>query len=256
MTTSEALYDAAYFQRIRAGSELYERFASVLPIAAYRQKRILDIGCGRGELVRHLIDSGCTDVTGFDFASAAIQEARKTVGDPPAGARVEVRQGSVTRRDLFATCSFDLAFMTDVVEHLPPDDLHAGLQNARYWLAPSGRLVVHTFPTLGPHRFYQRTLELRLKTKELAELAAIHCNVQTRKSLRMALEQAGFVVEDIWLRNDFTLTSSAYQTLRPGLFKNLLGELLDNVLGSAPVRFVFGEYAAPSIYAIARRPDC
>jgi 2-polyprenyl-3-methyl-5-hydroxy-6-metoxy-1,4-benzoquinol methylase len=250
--TSEALYDAAYFQRIRGGSELYEKFASLLPIAEYRHKRIIDIGCGRGELVRHLIDSGCTDVTGLDFASAAIRETRKTVGDPLAGVRVELKQGSVTERNLFSADSFDLAFMTDVVEHLPPDDLHAGLRSAKYWLAPSGRLVVHTFPTLGPHRLYQRMLRLQRKTKEMAELAAVHCNVQTGKSMRMALERAGFVVERIWLRNDFTLTSSTYKSLRPGLFKNLLGGLFDNVLGSAPVRTVFGEYAAPSIYAIAK----
>jgi cyclopropane fatty-acyl-phospholipid synthase-like methyltransferase len=250
--TSDSIYNAAYFEGIRGGSELYQKFVSILPIMDYRDKRILDIGCGRGGLIQQLVESGCNDVTGFDFSSAAVQEARKVVSDPVAGVRLELKQGSVIERDLFSADSFDLAFMTDVVEHLPPDVLHAGLQNAKYWLAPSGRLVVHTFPTLGPHRLYQRILELQHKTKELAALATIHCNVQTRKSLRIALERAGFHIDRIWLQNDFTLTSSAYKSLQPGMLKNLLGGFVTHFVGSAPVRLVFGEYAALSIYAIAR----
>jgi hypothetical protein len=116
---------------------------------------------------------------------------------------------------------------------------------------------VHTFPTLGPHRIFRRILRLRGKVNELAQLDAIHCNVQTRRSLRDALKGGGFAVERLWIANNFTLTSSAYKSLRPGTIKTLVGKVLDDVVGSAPVCAVFGEYAALSIYAVARpaRPD-
>jgi SAM-dependent methyltransferase len=250
--TSEALYDAVYFRRMRNDGKLYTRFLSTADIDTYRDKRVLDVGCGCGNLIAELLKGGCRDVTGFDFSQVAVEEARRTIGGPPAGTRLDIKHGSVAARELFAAKWFDLAFMTDVVEHLPPDVLDAGLSNVRHWLKPAGGLVVHTFPTLGPHRLYQRLLKLQGKHRALAELDAIHCNVQTRSSLRTALERAGFKVERLWIRNDFTLTSSAFKALHPGAMKTLLGSFLDNVLGSAPVQAAFGEYAAPSIYAIAR----
>jgi SAM-dependent methyltransferase len=253
--TSVALYDAAYFDRMRSGSKLYEQFLSLVTIADYRQKCILDVGCGRGDLLKHLIDCGCQEVAGVDFSHDALEKACSTIGTPPPGVQVALKEGSVTQRDLYAEGSFYLAYMTDIVEHLPPTALHAGLQNVRYWLKPSGRLVVHTFPTLGPHRLYRSILKLQGKTEELARLDAIHCNVQTRSSLRGSLQSAGFEIERLWVTNDFTLTSSAYQALRPGRFKAVLGKVLDNVVGGHAMRGVFGEYAAPSIYAVSRRAE-
>ena len=47
----------------------------------------------------------------------------------------------------------------------------------------------------------------------LAELRAIHCNVQTRATLERALKEAGFTIERLWLRNDFARTSSAFHAL-------------------------------------------
>jgi cyclopropane fatty-acyl-phospholipid synthase-like methyltransferase len=255
--TSEAIYDTAYFESIRSGRALYEKFASILPIADYLNKRVLDVGCGRGDLLEYLIARGCRDVAGIDFARAAVEQARRRIGTPPPGVRVDLKQGSVTEQDLHPVQSVDLAFMTDIVEHLPPDTLHAGLENVKYWLKPQGRLVVHTFPTLGPHQVYRRILRMRGKADALARLDVIHCNVQTRSSLRDALERANFAVDRLWIANNLRLTSSAYQSLRPGPIKALLGKILEDVVGAAPVRAVLGEYAALSIYAVAspRRSD-
>jgi len=242
---NEALYDAAYYDRMRTDSQLYTHFLSVVPIAEYRDKSVLDVGCGRGDLLRHLIEAGCRNIAGFDFSAAAVEQGRKLLG-----VSAKIKQGSVDNANLYQPGTFDLAFMTDVVEHLPPNVLHAGLSNVRRWLKPSGRLVIHTFPTLGPHRLYQWGLRLRGKTEELRSSEAIHCNVQTRKSMRAALERAGLEIERLWLQNDFTLTSSVYKSLKPGLLKSAIGTVAENVIGSAPVRAIFGEYSAMSIYAV------
>ena len=250
--TAEALYDTDYYCRMRGGGELYVQFASILPLSDYRDQPILDVGCGRGDLIRHLIECGCRNLTGFDFSRDALTYAGAATNNISPSVSVTLKYGSIAERNLFSPESFALVFMTDVVEHLPSEILHEGLINVQYWLERYGRLVVHTFPTLGPHKLYRQILRLHGKTKELAVLDAIHCNVQTRKTLRAALEGAGFTVERMWLRNDVTLTSSAYKALRPGPFKTILGKLFEGALGSAWMRVLFQEYAAPSIYAVAK----
>jgi cyclopropane fatty-acyl-phospholipid synthase-like methyltransferase len=245
----EELYNEEYFTHIRGGHDLYERFVSIIALSAYRDRPILDVGCGRGDLLRHLIDSGCRRVAGFDVSFAGVAEARRKI---ESGLDCStVKQGSITDGELFPCASFDLAFMTDVVEHLPPDVLSKGLTNVRRWLSRDGTLLVHTFPTLGPHRMYQLLLRLRRDKGALQRLNAIHCNVQTRRSLHTALEQAGFCVERLWIQNDFLLTSSAYKAFSAGFTKKAIGILLNDVLGSAAFRTVLGEFAALSIYAVA-----
>lgn len=59
------------------------RLQNVLALAAPRPgERILDIGCGRGELSYLLAQSGA-DVTGVDYSADAIRIARRTYGASP-----------------------------------------------------------------------------------------------------------------------------------------------------------------------------
>lgn len=249
------LYDEAYFDMVRGskqGTELHHKFFELVKEVAAGRPRILDLGCGRGQLLSLLAREPGMDVSGLDFSEAAVAASQELV-EPE-----RVHCGSAAERDNFPQDSFDLICIMDVVEHLPPADLLATMENIRYWLKPGGHLVVHTFPTLGPHRIFQAILRLSGQRDYLNLLNKIHCNVQTRASLRQVLEQAGLEPERLWLQNDFTLTSSSYQRLRNGPLKRFLGFLLDTVLDSPLVTRllkVLGllEYARPSIYCIARK---
>lgn len=260
MTTAD-LYDASYYSEMRGADALYRQFVDLAgELGALGDKRLLDVGCGRGELLRQFAEAGARNVFGMDFSAAAVQQARALLA-PVLGraAETRVRQGSVTEATLYEPGAFDVAFMTDVVEHLPDADLHAGLVNVASWLKPGGALVVHTFPTLGPHSIYRFVLRVTGKTEALAKLDAIHCNVQTRASLHTALTRAGFGVEKMFLRNDLVHTSSLYQRLPAGMIKTGLRLIFNDLLGSRPVAALLrglgvSEYASPSIYAICRRP--
>ena len=143
----------------------------------------------------------------------------------------------------------------------PPNcvaNLRAGLENVRRWLKPGGRLILHTFPTLGPHTFYRMYLKATGRKADLAALDAIHCNVQTRKSLRNVLEEVDLNVEKIWLSNDVAKTSSVYHRLPNGFRKRVLGVVANDVLGhpmlcGALSLIGLAEFAAPSIYASCTR---
>jgi SAM-dependent methyltransferase len=233
------------------------RLAADLPLT---KLRVLDLGCGRGELLALLRRAGVHNAIGADFSSAAVEIARQRLA---AACAADVPRavvcGSIDNGDLFPENRFDVIFMTDVVEHLPQPVLERGLSNVRRWLMPGGRLIIHTFPTLGPHRLFHVLYRLMGRRAELIHHEAIHCNVQTRKSLRRNLESAGLACEKMWLQNDFVLTSSAFQRLSSPAAKRALKLAINDALGSRPVRATLGavglaEFAAPSIYCLCTKP--
>ncbi len=261
------VYDAAYFARMRGHgaqpdalhrifvARLRSALSAVAPSRAIAGASILDVGCGRGELMALLFELGAGSVRGIDFSPDAVEQARQAI-DAKGGRPGWVTQRSATDIEAASEDSFDLVLMTDVVEHLPQDDLLQALRNARTWLKPGGYLFIHTFPTLGPHRGYQLFLKLTRQQASLDSLNTIHCNVQTRRTLERTLETAGFRVAQLWLENDFSATSSAFQALPEGVGKRSIRFFVDSVMGSGLARSVsewlrFAEFTSPSIYCLA-----
>ena len=124
-------------------------------------RRVLDIACGRGELVLHGALRGAY-VVGIDYAQAAIELARGSLdgsAEPSAGgagrglAEVGSAQGvraGLARMDAtrlaFQPATFDVALMLDFVEHVPQAELEEALLQVRRSLKPGGRLIIHTSP--------------------------------------------------------------------------------------------------------------
>jgi len=253
--TTPAVYDAAYFDRMRGAADLaglYDDFMDLLAGLDLPSMAVLDAGCGRGELLARLCRAGARSVTGVDFSPEAVTRATRAAG--PAARVVE---GSLTDASLLPAASFDLVTMTDVVEHLPPAELAACLSNVRRWLRPGGRLLVHTFPTLWLHRAYNASLRLAGRGRVADENDRIHCNVQTQRRLSRVMTDAGLTCERMWLRNDLLKTSSVYQSMRPGWPKRMARWLGQDLPSSTIVRGLFAaaglaELVSPSIYAWGR----
>jgi cyclopropane fatty-acyl-phospholipid synthase-like methyltransferase len=255
--TRPEIYDAEYFHNMRGtagpgdsgGSKLHENFLDLVRDLPLERMCVLDVGCGRGELLCLLKSRGAREIFGIDFSPDAVEITRRALG----GLEDNVRLGSITDRALLPEGRFDLIFLTDVVEHLDQDALERGLANTRAWLAPGGRIFIHTFPTLGPHRIYQSYLKLVRDQVKLDRLNSIHCNVQTRDSLARTVERVGLRVERIWLENDLVLTSNVYQSMPPGTRKSA-AKLLFNDLPRQPLvnglarALKLEELISPSIY--------
>ena len=266
MTTS-AIYDRAYFDRMREGDalravgrpSLYDAFLAILDGMPLQRMRVLDAGCGRGELAVMLRKAGAAHVVGIDFSPEAVQRAktlaRDVLGDDHA---VRIVHGSLQEPGVLPPASFDLVLMTDVVEHLPPDVLRDSLANIGAWMKPDATLFVHTFPTLGLHRLYNGVMRLAGRGAVVEHSNRIHCNVQTRRRLRRTLAAAGFACDRMWLRNDFARTSSVYQNIRSPRIRRLAKLVADDLPGSRIVVGVLGavglaEFARPSIYCLCRK---
>ncbi len=111
-----------------------QTFGAVLEVSdSLLERRVLDIGCGRGQLCRLARVLGARAVTGVDLASAALAEL--TVDHP----EVDWRAGDITDthfREALGT--FDVIYALESLQYLPVPTVFGWIADM---LAPGGRLV-------------------------------------------------------------------------------------------------------------------
>ncbi|MEZ4510515.1 MAG: class I SAM-dependent methyltransferase [Chloroflexota bacterium] len=176
--------------------------------------RVLDVGCGRGEIVRHCMRLGI-EAYGTDYADAATQMTREVIlaeqGDGINGRLAAGVCCSDAKLLPFPSNYFDRVLMFDVVEHLYPWELHEAMLEVRRVLKPNGRFIVHTAPNRW-YDLYAYPWVRRVRTlmgqgdsypKDPRAITPVnqdvHVNEQDLVSMRRALRQAGFKKIKVWL---------------------------------------------------------
>jgi 3' terminal RNA ribose 2'-O-methyltransferase Hen1 len=120
-------------------------------------KRVLDLGCGEGKLVRLLLrDKSVEEIVGVDVSHRALEIAQKRLhwDRMPERQRRRIRllHGSLTYRDRRLE-GYDGAALVEVIEHLEPGRLMA-LERTVFECARPGTVVVTT-----PNREYNAKFE-------------------------------------------------------------------------------------------------
>ena len=101
---------------------------------------VMDLGCGDGALLAHLVARPAFDtIVGVELDAAALARA---AADIRISARARLVCGSLTDAALLPQ-GFDAATLVEVIEHLPPDRLGA-LEQAVFGLARPGAVIVTT----------------------------------------------------------------------------------------------------------------
>lgn len=135
--------------------------------------RILDIGCGFGEVLATLGKRGFTQATGVDIDGPAVAHCLERGLDVR---RIEgISEFSRTRRE-----SHDLVLMLHVLEHLPKERIIEDLTAVRSMLAPGGRLVLSVPNAQSPTGCYWAYEDFT------------HSTIFTAGSLYHVLTAAGF----------------------------------------------------------------
>lgn len=107
--------------------------------------RVLDIGHGRGEAVRHCLRGGASEVVGIDFAQPAHEIATATLAPEDASRYRLVNADALEFLESEAfDAAFDVVLMLDVIEHITRPEVDRLLPLILDALTPGGCFVVHT----------------------------------------------------------------------------------------------------------------
>jgi len=219
-TVPSTLYDATYFLSVCEGYQefqssegeyLSQRLAEALAVAGIAPgMRVLDVGCGRGEILLRTARLGAKAI-GIDYAAVAVQLSHKiALREATNGHSIGVAQASALLLP-FNTATFDRLLMLDIVEHLYPTELAQALDEARRVLRPGGRLIVHTAPNVWYDRYaYPWVRQIRTALGQgaqypqdpraiIPENLHVHVNEQSMVSLNRHLRRAGFHHVKTWL---------------------------------------------------------
>ncbi|NLE45976.1 MAG: class I SAM-dependent methyltransferase [Chloroflexi bacterium] len=179
-------------------------FAEVIPGMC-----VLDVGSGRGEILRRCADLGA-HAYGIDYAPVAVRITHDLISsDKTPSAPIVVCQADA-KHVPFMDSTFDRVLMFDLVEHLHPWELDQALQEAQRVLRPEGRLIIHTAPNAWYDRYAYPFVRL-VRTlmgqghcypnDPRAIIPAnlhVHVNEQSLLSMRRALNRMGFRAQ-VWL---------------------------------------------------------
>jgi SAM-dependent methyltransferase len=113
---------------------------------------VLDIGCGRGELIYYCVNHNAK-VLGIDYSKDAIDIAKETIKRLPETLRqrAAAEVGDPVTYDFKE--KYDIIFMIEVAEHMFDWQLEKTFQKVKKILKPGGRLIITT-----PNYYYENYL--------------------------------------------------------------------------------------------------
>jgi ubiquinone/menaquinone biosynthesis C-methylase UbiE len=224
--------------------------------------RVLDMGCGRGEIVLHAARQGA-QVVGIDYSADCLRLTRRTLEVAPERDRDRVTLSHADATAIpFGDEAFERVLMMDIVEHLHDWQVSCALREAYRVLSPKGYLVLHTLPNRWALQYgypLLRLLSRRLPSTPRSEVEkSVHINEQDILSLKRGLDEAGFAFE-IWLEN-LTLDQATWQDEKRftdvrrkayPILRHPLVRAIASLLMHTPLKLII----ANDIYAIAWRAD-
>lgn len=109
--------------------------------------KVIDIGGGDSFLVDHLLDMGYQDITVLDISAAAIERAKKRLGDKAKNVKWIVADAA----DFKPTEKYDFWHDRAAFHFLTDDqEISTYLKTAEQSINPKGILVIGTFSEQGP----------------------------------------------------------------------------------------------------------
>jgi 2-polyprenyl-3-methyl-5-hydroxy-6-metoxy-1,4-benzoquinol methylase len=198
-----AEYDARYFLTDCGGYDTFLRTKGMhldarlenmaMLSGDIRGKRVLDVGCGRGELTHRLYEMGASAI-GVDYSAEAVAIANSTFKNH-IGETLRYLQKDILS---FSGDKFDRILMADVVEHIEEKPLELLFEKSARLLNEDGYVIIHTAPN---KLFYDAVYKNRVaearrvgaylpKNPRTYYEDLMHINEQTPETLRTALNKS------------------------------------------------------------------
>lgn len=139
------------------GRELEVRFKELIKYFEIKPgQKVLDIGCGRGEMVIFSASNGA-EAVGIDYSRNAIKLANLAKSKQPSEIRKKIYFRVMdAKKLLFKESEFDLIILTDVVEHLYSEELEIMFAEIKRVLRNGGKVIIHTAPNKTFNDFFYK----------------------------------------------------------------------------------------------------
>lgn len=150
-----------------------------------RSKKILDLGCGDGQISKRIKDLGF-EVYGFDFSKKNLRLAKKK--------GIKVKFGDLNKKIPYKKESFDIIFAGEIIEHIY--DTKKLLAEIKRILKKEGILIITT-PNLVhlPDRINFLKGQTPTQIKPLHKYLYLHIRQFTFNSLKEILKFYGFEIQ-------------------------------------------------------------
>ena len=218
------VYNRSYFEGTEGALSFFEnktapKFSRAIRNCSLKpESRVLDIGCGRGDLAIALAKHQ-VNVVGLDFSKDALDIAQNAVSSlfKDLRERIILINSDATQLG-FPEKVFDFVFLMDIVEHLHPEQLLRCFLECHRILKDDGKLVIHT----SPNRWYNDfgypwweqpinkilngIFKKNLLTRPIRNETdlKVHVNEQTILSLKKILKNTNFHSK-VWLGYEYIL---------------------------------------------------
>jgi hypothetical protein len=191
------IYGANGVEEFKKG-EVRDADRDILRRLNFRGKTVLDLGFGRGEVIKYAVDMGAAKVVGIDFSKDAYAIAREFLDNYGIQADLYCDDAlsflqTYTARD--DAKPFDIVLMLDFVEHVPRDELTEILKLMRKILISQSVVVINTPIYPLDNDVIKDGPDPRAKdtSDDFEETAGMHCNRYTQKSLRNYMRVCGLL---------------------------------------------------------------
>ncbi len=180
------------------GRNLRPRIERSIEIAGIRPKmRVLDVGCGRGEVVLECARQGAFAV-GADYSKPAISIAERARANCPDEVRERTKfvLGDVKALDP-RLGPFNRVFLLDLVEHLYDWELLVLFRALKPMLSSDGQIIIHTLPNRWLYDVtYSRIIRLFMpwlrRNPRTKKEMSIHVNEMSITHLDQLMRECGF----------------------------------------------------------------
>jgi len=150
--TACELYTKEYF--LSQNCDGYEDFIKDKGLSYIKRKQVsmlevkpgnivLDVGCGRGELLYNCLSKGAVAI-GIDYSSSSVEISQETLKGE--GRSIVLRASADSLP--FAGNSIDRIIMGDVLEHISPEEARRFISETSRVLKEGGIVLIHTSPNI------------------------------------------------------------------------------------------------------------